>query len=1125
MKKKFDLWVHSNPTLKKLIMELKIAILFIVVGVSNVLATPTYSQVAKVSLDMKNRSLEQVMDEIENQSEFYFIFNQKQIDVNRVVDIQADNKLITDILPELFKGTNVNYVVLNRKVLLTTDQLENNLLAIATETELQQARITGTVIGKDGTPLPGVNVVITGTGKYSIEVPQGAKSLTFSFTGMVPQEISIGTLTRIDVTMIESTVGLEEVVVIGYGTQRKADVTSSVATVKSDNFVKGSVNDAGQLIQGKIAGLTIIYPTGDPTSKTQILLRGNTSLMGKNQDPLVLIDGIPGDMKTVAPQDVESVDVLKDGSAAAIYGTRGTNGVILITTKKAGGEKSTVEYSTYVSTQTIARKPNLSSAADFRAQMSSGLRAVVSGGVTTYPMDDNGASTDWIKEISQQPLSHNHNLTFRNGNEKTNFLVNLNYNYTEGLFRKSYNKGFSGHIDFNHSMFDNKVKININLFNSSNEWWGFNSGTYYQALNQNPTSPVKNPDGTWFQELLKFSYQSPVSNIYESDGKYNNQIGRYKGAITYTPFTGLKLSGVVSYSKSIMSKGYSETKQHASTLRDNLNGYANIEGDENIDRLAELTAEYSKKIDKHNFMILGGYSYQDRERSTYFMENWDFPTDVFGYNNIALGQAVVNGGVANPERSFKEATNLIGFFGRLTYNYGDKYLVMASIRREEASQLYGTKNPWGTFPAISAGWRITKESFMSNQTLFNDIKLRVGYGVTGSQPSDLFKGVGLLGYQVDGVTGYVLTNGKWIKVLVPTQNANPDLKWEEKHETDIGLDFGMLNNRISGSVDYYYRKIKNLLWLFDVPSPPNLYTRTLANVGEMENKGLEVMVNFVPIKGTDFEWNTSVIYSTNKNKLLSLSNDIYKLSTDYLQVGAIFPPIQTFSHVLKVGGPVGNFYGYKVIDIGNDPADAANYGQWVYEGADGNPVKYSDFKHSFEDKKVIGNGLPKFYLGWNNNVRYKNFDLSITQRGAFGFQVANLTRMMFENPRMIQYNVLTSAFDNVFGKTQLKSIPEFNSYYIENGDFWKIDNITLGYNLNTKGIKYIRSVRIYASILNAIIITGYKGIDPEISLRNPNSTVQSGVVQVVTSGLDPGMDSPNSYPTTRKFTVGLNVIF
>jgi TonB-linked SusC/RagA family outer membrane protein len=1123
MKKKFDLWVHSNPTLKKLIMELKIAILIIVVGVSNVFATPTYSQVAKVSLDMKNRSLEQVMDEIESQSEFYFIFNQKQIDVNRTVDIQADNRLITDILPELFKGTNVNYVVFDKKILLTTDPIENNLLAIASTNEPQQKQITGTITEKNGTPMPGVNVVVTGTtqgtltdgaGKYSIEVPQGSKSLTFSFTGMVSQEISIGILTQIDVTMIESTVGLDEVVVIGYGTQKKGDVTSSVATVKSDNFIKGSVTDAGQLIQGKVAGLAIISPSGDPTSTTQILLRGNTSLMGQNQSPLILIDGIPGDMKTVVPQDIESIDVLKDGSAAAIYGTRGTNGVIFITTKRAGGNnKSTVEYSTYFSTQTIARKLNLSTAADFRQQIKDGFR--------TTQMADNGTSTDWLKEITRKPLIQDHNLTFRGGNDKTNFLVNLNYNNTQGLFLKSYNQVFSGHIDLNHSMFDNKLKFNVNLFSSSSKWNGFNSWDYTQACRQNPTSPVKNADGTWFQELTKFEYQNPVSDIYESDGQTNNVVGRYKGAVVYTPITGLKLSGVFSYGKTTQENGYSETKQNVSTLRDNRNGYANTGGYESVDRLAELTAEYSKSVNKHNFTILGGYSYQENDYNNYYMENWDFPTDKFGYNDIGLGQAISSGKYDNMISSYRSATNLVGFFGRLTYNYADKYLIMASLRREEASQLWGTKNPWGTFPAVSAGWRISKENFMSGQTLFNDLKLRAGYGVTGSQPGDLFAAVGIIGYGY----GYVLSNGNWIKTLVPSQNANPDLKWEEKRETDIGLDFSMLNDRIGGSVDYYNRQIHNLLWPFSVPSPPNLYNSTLANVGVMENKGLEIMLNFVPVKTNDIQWNTSVSYSTNTNKLVSLSNDIYKLSTDYIQIGYIRPPVQTPSHLLRVGGPVGDFYGYKVIDIGNDPTDVANYGKWVYEGADGSPVKYSDFKHSFEDRKVLGNGLPKFYLAWNNNFRYKNWDLNITQRGAFKFQIANLQRLFLENPTESQYNVLTNAFDKIYGKTQLTAPLEFNSYYVENGDYWKIDNITLGYNLNKTGIKYIQSLRLYISVLNAFIITGYKGIDPEVSLLNPTTSAQSGVASVSTKGLDPGMDDVSKYPTTRTFTIGLNVTF
>jgi len=1099
---------------------MKISTFLTFVFVASVSAS-VYSQNTKFTLDTQNKTVRDVLKSIEAQSNFRFFYNDGFIGLNKTVDLQIEDMLVEEILDKLIADSEMSYKV-----------LENDLIVFTPKEMYQQQTVTGKVTdAATGEPLPGVYIRIDGTnagtitdaeGNYSLETTSPNAVLVFSFVGYNTENVTVAGKSVINILLVADLTELEEVVVIGYGTQKRADVTSSVASVKSESFVKGSVVDAGQLIQGKVSGLTVIYPTGDPTGRTQFLLRGNTSLMGKNQDPLILIDGVPGDMKTVPPQDIESVDVLKDGSAAAIYGTRGTNGVIIITTKRAGANKSSVEYSSYVSTQTVARKLNLSTASQFRSQLASGDRAVVSGGITTYPMDDNGASTDWVKEISQTALSHNQNLTIRNGNERSNFMVNLNYNNNQGRFKHSYNKGLSGHIDFNQNMFDDKVKININLYNSSNNWWGFPTGSYYQALKQNPTSPLKNEDGTWFEEVAKFEYSNPLSMLEESDGKYNNQIGRYKGAITYTPINGLKLSGVFSYARNIQKKGYFETKQHISTLRDNRNGYANIEGREWIDRLAELTAEYAKSIGKHNFMILGGYSYQDNKDDSYFMENWNFQTDDFGYDNIDLGAAVVLGDVADPVRSARSETNLIGFFGRLTYNFSDKYLLMASIRREEASQLWGTKNPWGTFPAVSVGWRITKESFMSNQNLFDDIKLRAGYGVTGSQPSDLFRGVGLLGFTY----GNIYYNGKWIKSMVPSQNANPDLKWEEKHELDIGLDFSMLNKRVSGSIDYYNRKVKNLLWLYDVPSPPNLFDRTLANVGDMENKGLEVLVNIVPVQKADFEWNTSISYSTNKNKLVSLSNDMYKLSTDYIQVGGVFPPISTFTHLLRVGGPIGDFYGYKVIDIGNDPTgDPANYGQWVYEGANGDPLKYTDCTHSFGDKKVIGNGLPKFYLGWNNNFRYKNLDLSITQRGAFGFQVFNQQRMMFENPKMKQYNLLDNAFDKVYGKTQLQSTPEFNSYYVEDGDFWKVDNITLGYNMNKTGTKYIQSIRIYASVLNAFIITGYKGIDPEVSLRNAESSVQSGVVQVRTSGLDPGSDSPYTYPTSRIFSLGLNVTF
>jgi TonB-linked SusC/RagA family outer membrane protein len=1092
----------------------KLAIILII-GFTLPAAASSYGQ-GNITLKLDNVTIKDVLKAIEDQGAFRFVYKTSVLPKEQRLSINVDNASLNDVMKIVLLNSSLTYRKVNDRLFVIMDSVTSRKTTeIATP-------VTGKITDATGNALSGVSIREKGTsngttskedGAFSINVVKDNATLVFSLIGYASQELPLNGNKTLSVSLQLVNKELQQIVVIGYGTQRKGELTSAVATVKAENFIKGAVTDAGQLIQGKVAGLSVISPSGDPTGSTQILLRGQTTLMGANQNPLVLIDGIPGDLRTVATQDIESMDVLKDGSAAAIYGTRGTNGVILITTRRASGNnKSSVEYSGYVSTQTIARKLDLSTAADFRAQIKAGFRKT--------EMADNGASTDWLKAITRTPVIQSHNLTFRGGNATTNYLISGNYNNTEGIFKKSYNQIFNGRADFNHSMFDNKLKINLNLFSSSRKWNGFNGNIYRQATMQNPTSPLKNPDGTWFQELTKFDYESPISDLMESDGQSNESNARYKSAIVFTPITGLKLSGVFSYGKRVSEFGYAETKQHVSTLRDGKNGYAKIGGDESIDRLAELTAEYTKSFNKHHFVLLGGYSYQENVYTSNSTENWDFPTDKFGWNNIGLGQAISSGDYQGLIKNFKSETNLIGFFGRLTYNYDEKYLLMASVRREAASQLWGTKNPWGTFPAVSAGWRISREGFMSDQKIFDDLKFRVGYGVTGSQPTDLFRGVGVVGYG-----GFVYSNGSWIQTLTPTQNANPDLKWEEKRETNIGLDFSILQNRISGSVDYYNRQIHNLLFMYDVPSPPNLYNQTLANVGTMENKGVEVMLNFVPLKSKDFEWNSSVSYSTNTNKLKSLSNDVYKTSTNYLQVGAIFPPIQTFSHLLKVGGPVGDFYGFKVVDIGNDQTDVANYGQWVYQGSDGKPVKYSNFTHSFGDKRVIGNGLPKFYLGWNNNFRCKNWDLSITQRGAFKFQVANLQRMMFENPTQIQYNVLTNAFDKVFGKTQLKSPVEFNSYYIENGDYWKIDNITLGYNWNHTGLRYIQSARLYASVLNAFIITGYKGIDPEVSLRNGTSYAQSGVAQTPTAGLDPGMDSPYKYPTTRTFSVGLNVTF
>lgn len=967
-------------------------------------------------------------------------------------------------------------------------------------TALAQQKVTGKVKDSSGEPVIGASVVVKGNntmgtitdfdGNFMLDVP--AKSvLVISYIGYVTQEVPTAGKNSLEIVLKEDTKTLDEVVVIGYGTQRKGDVTSSVASVKADNFVKGAVKDVGQLIQGKVAGLAITNPNGDPTGSTQIRLRGTNTIGGANTAPLVLIDGIPGELGTVAPEDVESVDVLKDGSAAAIYGTRGTNGVILITTKQAKGvDINQVEYNGYVSTSLIAKKLDMLNADEFR---------------TLYPDQDHGADTDWIDEISRTPVSHVHNLSLMGGNSKTNYIANLNYASRQGIMKKSDFESFQGRIEVTHRMFDDKLKLKFGLFGKKNQMESTTSGgsfrgwVYGQATRRNPTDPVRNEDGTWNENVSKFEYENPLALLYEAEGNVKKTQLRYNGNIVYNPIKDLTLSAVFSYIRDNMNRGYGETLNHISALRDGLAGWSSVGAYTKMEKLMELTAQYNKEIGAHKFSVLGGYSYNETDFEELWIDNYGFQDDYFGgWHNIGIGSALKDG-KANIG-SKKTPTNLIGFFGRATYSFKNRYLLMGALRYEGASQLWGTDNAWGLFPSISVGWRITEEAFMKNQKIFDDLKLRVGYGVTGSQPKDPFLGVAMLKYG-----SYAFVNGNWVQTIVPASNPNPDLKWEEKKETNIGLDFVSWGGRLSGSIDYYNRDVDGLIYEYGVPTPPNLYNKTMANGGTMRNRGVEVLVTVVPVQNKDFEWSTTGTFSLNSNKLISLSGSIFKSDYDYFNTGTVEYSGQVAdSHRVQVGESIGNFYGFKVVDVDSE-------GRWIYEDRNGELVNYKDFTHAPEDKHVIGNGLPKWYAGWNNTLRYKNFDLNVTMRGAFGFQIINGGRMNYENVKNSRFeNRLKSVNDLVFGKHTLSPEvePEFNSYYVEDGDYWKIDNITLEYSFGQVG-KYIKSLRIYGSVLNALTITGYKGIDPEVS----------------TDGLTPGYDTRDRYPSVRSFTFGVNVKF
>lgn len=1086
-----DFYTIKNPSLIHLFKVMKITLFLLFLCTFSAFAVDAHSQNARVTIHKVQVPLEDILNEIESQTDYLFLYT-NEIDVDKKATVKVKSQPVSQLLNGLLAKSGITYQMEGTHIILSEKKVEEH------QALPDKIKVTGTVKDANGEVIIGASVVEENTTNGTITDISGNFVLTVSdnavvkvsYIGYVAQQVKAVQGKPLNIVLREDTKTLDEVVVIGYGIQRKGDVTSSVASIKSEDFSKGAVKDVGQLIQGKVAGLAITNPSGDPTSGTQIKLRGTNTIGGANTDPLVLIDGVPGSLSTVAPEDVESVDVLKDGSAAAIYGTRGTNGVILITTKQAkGAQINSVEYNAYVSTSQIVKKLDMLTADEFR---------------TMYPTEDHGANTDWLEEITRTPLTHVHNLSLQGGNSSTSYIANLNYKSGQGIMLKSGIESFQGRIEILHKMFDGKLQLKFgmigkkNQFSSTSSAGSFNGYAYRQAILRNPTDPVKNEDGTWYENLNKFEYENPVARLEESTGNVKNTEMRYLGNIIYNPLKDLKLTAMMSYVRSNRNHGYSESLEHISALRDGYFGWSSVGANTRMEKLFELTALYSKSINDHKFSVLGGYSYNETDYEDMYFANYGFQDDYFGgWHNIGIGSALKLGKA--DASSSKSTTNLVGFFGRATYSYLDKYLLMASLRYEGASQLWGTDNEWGIFPSVSLGWRITQEAFMKEQRLFDDLKLRVGYGVTGSQPANPFLGIAMLKYDK-----YAYVDGKWVQTIVPASNANPDLKWEEKRETNIGLDFTMLKGRLSGTIDLYNRDVEGLIYNYTVPTPPNFYPTTTANGGKMQNRGIEVLLNIVPVIAKDFEWNTTFTFSTNSNKLKSLDGSVFKTDYDYFDTGWLAEPVKTSSHRVQVGEKIGNFWGFKVVDVDNN-------GKWIYEDKDGKLVPYDEFSRAPEEKKIIGNGLPQMYAGWNNYIQYKNFDLSISMRGAFNFDIINEARMYYENSKNSRLeNRLQSVNNKIFGKTMLsKEVdPEFNSYYVEKGDYWKIDNVTLGYTLKNVG-KYIKSIRLYGSILNALTITGYDGVDPEVSA----------------SGLNPGYDSRDQYPSIRSFTFGVGFKF
>jgi TonB-linked SusC/RagA family outer membrane protein len=965
----------------------------------------------------------------------------------------------------------------------------------------QNKTVTGKVISQSGNaPLIGVSVQLKGSksgtstdnsGSYSISVPANNAVLVFSYVGFVNSEVVVGDKSVINVSLAESTDKLSDIVVVGYGTQKKREVTSAVTTVNAEQFNKGNISDVAQLLQGKVAGLSISRAGGNPNGGFDIRLRG-LSTLGAGTSPLIVLDGQVGaDLNTVDPNDIASISVLKDGSSAAIYGTRGSAGVIIITTKKGAPNSSSVSYNGSVTAENAARLTKHMSAAEFR-------NLIKTTGIGT----DYGATTDWYKEITRTGLSHQHNLSFSGGTGHTTYNASLNFRNTEGIAITTGFQQLNGRVSLTHKALNDKLVFNFELSTTrKHSDFGFDNAFEYAVI-YNPTSPIhaRTPSedlaGGGYFEVSNTEYSNPVAVLKQNSNQGDLKRFNLSGSAEYEIARGLKF--LVRYAQQT-SSNYQQQYSPSNAFIDRgfyggftgvgKHGYSYKQDDETFSQLYENTLSYTKTVKGLEVSAIGGYSYQDFLYQGYSVGAGNFITDLTGQN---FGTAQDAGNGLAQLSSYKNANKLVAFFGRLNLNYKNMAFLQASLRREGSSE-FGTNNKWGYFPAVSAGVDLKKVFSVPS---FSTLKLRGSYGVTGSLPPSpylsqlLFSGVGTY-----------LINGQWITTFGPTQNPNPDLKWEKKAETDIGLDFTAFNGRLNGTLDYYNRTTSDLIFNVTVPAPPALFNKEWKNIGELTSHGFEVALNYDVVKKKDITWNTGINFSTFSVVLTKLDPS---LKGQYVGATNLGSPGQEATEITRSleGQPIGQFYNAVFRGYDKD-------GHYLLDDGKGNAMVAKDEIAGPNYKTFIGNGLPKWEAGWTNSFSYKRWDLNFFFRGSFGHDIINTFRAFYENPTVSSaYNMVNTKYFN----PALRDGQIFSSLFVEKGDFVKLDNATLAYTFPVTG-KAVRSIKAFVTGRNLLTITGYTGADPEVRYQDGGNV------------LAPGVDRRASWVLARSFTLGVNVAF
>lgn len=879
---------------------------------------------------------------------------------------------------------------------------------------------------------------------------------------------------------------LEDVVVTGYGRSSKRNLTASITSIPAEEMNVGVLSSPAQLLQGKVAGLNITK-SGNPNATPAVLLRGPSTLRTDDgaQQPFYVIDGVPdASPDLIAPDDIATIDVLKDASATAIYGARAANGIIMITTRKAKAGQVRVAYNGYIATEQVSKKIDMLSGQEFRSYVSSINQ-------TLQPRYDDGSNTNWQDEVQRNGFSHNHNISFSGGTATSNFAASINYLKNEGVMKGSALEKITARLSLETRALNDRLKLGLNFLNNTDNEDNIPSQVFGSMVSFVPTVGVKDASGK-YNEDNSISWYNPVSYI-------DNNIDKTKDKKTLlSGFAELKIFPFLKYTLSLAAQNHQENRNiyynSISTLAPNANGQAKRSAYENNKKVLESYFNFDKSFGRHYVQALAGYSWQEDRRGDGFgVRTQNFTTDELTYNNLNFSNPPA--GTVAFDNNGISTLRLISFYGRVNYQFADKYLFQASVRRD-GSSAFGANNRWGYFPAFSAAWRLSKEKFMQDVSFLDDLKLRVGYGATGNSLG--FPAL-IAVYQYDR-TGTFYLNGAMAAAFGIKQNDNPNLKWEKTATTNIGIDASFLRGRLTASMDFYIKSTSDLIAGYRVTRTQYVEDILFANVGKIRNTGFEFAINTTPVQSRSFIWKSSFNISTNKNKVVSLSNDL--LNTKEFLTASVGGKGQSgiYKQVIRPGYPVGTFNTWHY--AGKDQS-----GLSTFLFADGT-VKAA--QPTTADHMILGNAQPKFIYGWNNNFTYRNFDLNIFVRGVVGNKILNATLAALNSPAITSNppsNIPQFTIDQGDKVADLYT-NLLSDRYIESGSYLRLDNATLGYSFKLNS-PYIHKLRVYTSVNNAFVITNYRGIDPEINM----------------GGLEPGIDNNNFYPKTRSFIFGVNVNF